>query len=102
MSLISNLFEIRSRKSFSANDITLWLVDCLGRLFGISATQIQTEVIIKGKSKGRADLVVQDSVGIETKRHLAEELSDAEIQVKRILEKLEGEGDILGEGSGVF
>jgi len=53
MSLISNLFEIRSRKSFSANDITLWLVDSLGKLFGISTTQIQTEVIIKGKSKGR-------------------------------------------------
>jgi hypothetical protein len=92
------LFEIRSRKSFSANDITLWLVDSLGKLFGISATQIQTEVIIKGKSKGRADLVVQDSVGIETKRHLEKELADAEIQVKRILEKLEREGDISPVG----
>ena len=98
LSLISDLFEIRSRKSFSANDITLWLVDALGKLYGIKATQIQTEVIIRGKSKGRADLVVQDSVGIETKRHLEEELVYAEVQVTRILEKLEQEGDVSPVG----
>lgn len=94
MTLISDLFEIRSRGKFSANDITIWLVKTLNELFGISVTQIHTEVIIKGKSKGRADVVVQDSVGIETKRNLSDELSDAEVQVKRILEKLEQEGDL--------
>lgn len=61
-------------------------------------TRIKTEVIIKGKSRGRADLVVQDSIGIETKRNLADELADAEVQVRRILGKLEKEGDISPVG----
>lgn len=73
-------------------------MDALRELFGISATQIRTEVIIKGKSRGRADLVVQDSIGIETKHSLVDELSDAEVQVKRILSKLESEGDISPVG----
>jgi len=98
LTLISDLFEIRSRKAFSANDITVWLVEALRVLFGIKVTQIQTEVIIRGRSRGRADLVVQDSVGIETKRDLEEELADAEAQVGRILEKLEKEGDISPVG----
>jgi hypothetical protein len=70
----------------------------LKELFGINPTQMKTEVIIKGQSKGRADLVVQDSIGIETKKDLEEELADAEVQVKRILGKLETEGDISPVG----
>ncbi len=97
-SIVTDLFEIRSRNTFSANDITLWLVDALRELFGITATQVRTEVIIKGKSRGRADLVVQDSIGIETKRSLVDELADAEVQVERILGKLENEGDISPVG----
>jgi len=98
MSLISDLFEIRSRKSFSANDITVWLISAFQHLYGIKGNQFKTEVIIKGKSSGRADIVVQDSVGIETKRSLIDEITDAEPQVKRILEKLEEEGDISPVG----
>lgn len=96
--LIIDLFEIRSRSDFSANDITLWLADAFRELFGISVTRIKTEVIIKGKSRGRADLVVEDSIGIETKRSMVDELADAEVQVKRILGKLETEGDISPVG----
>jgi type I restriction-modification system DNA methylase subunit len=98
LSIVTDLFEIRSRTAFSANDITIWLVDTFRELFGITATQVRTEVIIKGKSRGRADLVVQDSIGIETKHNLTDELDDAEIQVERILEKLEKEGDISPVG----
>jgi len=97
-SIISDLFEIRGRRTFSANDITLWVVDTFRNLFGITATQIRTEVIIRGKSRGRADLVVQDSIGIETKHNLIDELDDAKIQVERILRKLETEGDISPVG----
>ena len=98
MTLVEDLFEIRSRTEFSANDITMWLEGVLSTLFGIGITKMRTEVIIRGKTRGRADLVVEDSIGIETKHNLINELKDAEIQVKRILMKLEGEGDLTPIG----
>jgi hypothetical protein len=94
MSLISELFEIRTRTEFSANDITMWLVKVLDRLYGIPVTRIKTEVIIRGKSRGRADLVAENSIGFETKRYLENELTEAETQTARILKKLEKEGDL--------
>jgi hypothetical protein len=96
--VIEDLYSIRGRKNFSANDITLWLASALDRFFGIPVTQLQAEVIIRGKSRGRADLVVQDSVGIETKRHLGDEIDDALVQVKRILVKLQKEGELSPVG----
>jgi len=93
MTLIQELYTIRSRAEWNANDITMWIVKVFGEFYGISLSSVRTEVIIKGESKGRADVVIQDSVGIETKRFLSEEIADAKVQVKRILRKLETEGD---------
>jgi hypothetical protein len=93
LSHVQDLYVARSRSDFGANDVTLWLVDVLRAFYGVPLTQVKTEVVIKGESRGRADLVVQDSFGIETKRNLGKELGDALVQVKRILTKLEAEGD---------
>ncbi len=93
MTHVSDLYVTRTRPDFGANDITLWLVEVLRAFYNVPLTQVKTEVVIRGASRGRADLVVQDSIGIETKRHLDKELPDALIQVRRILRKLEAEGD---------
>ena len=88
--LVEALFAIRSRP-FSANDITLWVVNTLQTLFGVGLERVKTEVVIKAASRGRADILVQDFAGIETKKQLRDELDDALPQVRRILEKFEKE-----------
>ncbi len=92
--LAADLFELRTRE-FSANDITLWVARVLQELFGITSMRMRTEVFIRGKTPGRADLVVEDSVGFETKKDLRREQVDAEAQVGRLLERFEAEGEAV-------
>ena len=95
MSLTSELFEIRSRSDFSANDITLWCIRLFEQTYGIKPSQeVKTEVYIREEDvSGRADVVVQESIGIETKSNLVDERDKALDQIQNILTKLKREGN---------
>lgn len=98
--MVEGLFEIRSRSDFSANDITIWVIDVFEEIYDITPSQeVKTEVYIRKENvRGRADVVVQDSIGIETKSNLSDEREKAEEQINNILSKLEDEGDTAPVG----
>lgn len=94
MGLVEEIFSIRSRSNFGANDVTLWVVEVFQRLYGLKGLErVQTEVQIRGKGlRGRADIVVEDAIGIETKKNLDHELPEAMRQIGNILRKLMRDG----------
>lgn len=91
LNLVEEIFAIRSRGSFSHDDIKVWTIKVFNQLFDIAAIDLKTEVVIYGKTKGRADIIAEDYIGIETKKSMEIERPDALIQVERFLEKYEKE-----------
>ncbi len=94
MSLVHEIRDIRSRSHYSANDVTVWVIKVFQDLYGLEGLEkVATEVQIHGGGiRGRADIVVEDAIGIETKSDLDREEAEAERQVGNILVKLERDG----------
>lgn len=93
MSIVERIHEIRNRDDFSANDITVIVIDGFEELYDINPSAMKTEVYIREENvRGRADVMVETGIGIETKSNLPDEREKAETQIYNALTKLENEG----------
>lgn len=92
MNLVDDLFATRSGDHTAA--VTRWVVDVFEGLFGITpAGGARTELYVRPDDvEARADVVVEDGIGIVTRRHLPDEREHAEERVHAVLRELTDAG----------